>query len=132
MSLVSEMQHLVNTQVRRKPMPPWLPPILASAGVMVFALIVILLGNVQWLDTVGAIGIVLIWFGIALAIYFIPTIVAYNRKHKHLMAIFFTNLFLGWTFLGWVAALIWSCMNTVRSEPAKPVVDVRWQLLRSE
>lgn len=45
----------------------------------------------------------------ALAIYFLPTVVASNRRHQNLLAIFMTNLLLGWTFLGWVAALIWAC-----------------------
>jgi len=110
----------------------WLPMIWAWAGLVTFIVITIVLGNMGWLDEANAIVTVLILIGISLAIYFIPTIVAYNRKHKHLMAIFFTNLFLGWTFLGWVAALVWSCMNTVRSVPVTPTVDLRWQLLRSE
>ncbi|MFT8736379.1 MAG: superinfection immunity protein [Zymomonas mobilis] len=45
---------------------------------------------------------------ILLAIYFIPTLVANSRNHKNTMSIFLLNLFLGWTFLGWVAALVWS------------------------
>lgn len=40
------------------------------------------------------------------ALYFIPTIIGWN--HKNGTAIFLLNLFLGWTFLGWVAALIWA------------------------
>jgi Superinfection immunity protein len=43
-----------------------------------------------------------------LFIYFIPTQVAQNRKHIDTLPIFLTNLFLGWTFLGWVVALIWA------------------------
>lgn len=43
-----------------------------------------------------------------LGIYFLPTLVANSRSHKNTVSIFLLNLFLGWTFLGWVAALIWS------------------------
>ncbi len=43
-----------------------------------------------------------------LALYFLPTIVAAKRGHKHGSAIAILNLLLGWTFLGWVAALVWS------------------------
>lgn len=43
-----------------------------------------------------------------LAIYAMPTVIAYRRNHKNRMAICATNLLLGWTVLGWVAALIWS------------------------
>lgn len=44
-------------------------------------------------------------------IYFIPSIVANNRNHRQFTAIFILNLFFGWTFIGWVAALIWSVTN---------------------
>jgi hypothetical protein len=43
---------------------------------------------------------------ILLFLYFIPTMVAGYRNHHQTMAIFITNLFLGWSGLGWVAALI--------------------------
>jgi hypothetical protein len=42
----------------------------------------------------------------ALIVYFIPTLIAIGKKHS--MGIFVLNLFLGWTLLGWVIALIWS------------------------
>ena len=45
---------------------------------------------------------------VALVIYFIPTIVALNRGHRNTAAIFIANLFLGWTFLGWVVCLVWA------------------------
>jgi hypothetical protein len=44
----------------------------------------------------------------ALFIYFLPTIVAWNRGHKNTVAIFVANLFLGWTFIGWVVCLVWA------------------------
>lgn len=40
--------------------------------------------------------------------YFIPTIVAYANKKENATAILLLNLFLGWTFIGWVVALVWS------------------------
>ncbi len=45
------------------------------------------------------------------AIYFAPAFVAHNRKHKDENAIAVLNLFLGWTFLGWVVAMIWAMKN---------------------
>jgi len=45
------------------------------------------------------------------AIYFLPTIVAGVRGHHNRGAIALLNLFLGWTFLGWVAALVWAATN---------------------
>ena len=51
--------------------------------------------------------IILIIFSL---IYFIPAIFAY--KKKHFSGIFVLNLFLGWTFVGCVIALVWACTNT--------------------
>jgi len=45
---------------------------------------------------------------VLLIFYFIPAIIAALRKHHNQNPIFLLNLFLGWTLLGWVAALIWS------------------------
>ena len=41
-------------------------------------------------------------------VYFIPAIVGYSKKKKNAGAILTLNLFLGWTFFGWVIALAWS------------------------
>lgn len=42
------------------------------------------------------------------ALYFLPYIIARYRKHKDATAISVVNLFLGWTFIGWVVALVWA------------------------
>jgi len=44
-------------------------------------------------------------------LYFLPFLIASLRRHKNVLAIFFLNLALGWTFLGWIAALIWSMLK---------------------
>ncbi len=54
----------------------------------------------------GFIGIIL--FTLSLALYFLPTIIALLRGHRNALAIFLLNFFLGWTFIGWVVALVWS------------------------
>lgn len=51
---------------------------------------------------------VLAFMGAMFVMYFAPSIVASFRKHHNATAIFFLNLLLGWTFLGWVGALIWA------------------------
>lgn len=58
---------------------------------------------------------------LALVIYFIPTYLAFKRKHPSKIFILILNLFLGWTFLGYIIALIWALYpqnrrNTVNSE----------------
>jgi hypothetical protein len=41
-------------------------------------------------------------------LYFTPSFVAFYRRHHNRMAIAVLNLFLGWSGLGWIVALIWS------------------------
>jgi len=48
---------------------------------------------------------------VGLAFYFIPTIIAFSRNHKNKIGIFLLNLLAGWTFLGWVGALVWSVIS---------------------
>lgn len=47
-----------------------------------------------------------IWIILVFVVYFLPSIVAWNKKNSG--GIIILNLFLGWTFIGWVAALIWA------------------------
>ena len=54
----------------------------------------------------GIIGIIV--FILSLVVYFLPTIIALTRGHRNALAIFLLNFFLGWTFIGWVVALVWS------------------------
>ena len=46
---------------------------------------------------------------IVVVIYFLPSLLALGRGHLSALAIFLLNLFLGWTVIGWLFALIWSC-----------------------
>ncbi len=52
----------------------------------------------------GVTGIISIIVG--LFVYFIPTIIGLRKRNA--VAIFMLNLFLGWTFIGWVVALVWA------------------------
>ena len=54
-----------------------------------------------------------------LAIYFLPTFVAVARKKVNEGAIFVLNLFLGWSLIGWVVALVWALSSPETSE-ARP------------
>ncbi|MGH3430833.1 MAG: superinfection immunity protein, partial [Mycobacteriales bacterium] len=55
-------------------------------------------------------GLIIVAIAVGLAMYFLPTLVAMLRHKKNAGAIFALNLFLGWTFLGWLGALIWSLL----------------------
>ena len=52
-----------------------------------------------------------------LFVYGLPTIIAFGSKHHNAPAICVLNVFLGWTFLGWVIALVWSCTDRGRDRP---------------
>ncbi len=49
-------------------------------------------------------------------LYFVPTVIAGARHHHQTGAILVLNLLLGWTLLGWIAALVWAFTAT----PGKP------------
>ena len=48
-----------------------------------------------------------------IAIYYVPSFVAIKRKHVHVLQITILNTFLGWSFIPWVAALIWATTNNI-------------------
>lgn len=43
-----------------------------------------------------------------LPIYFLPTLVARNRSHPNQKLLATINIFLGFTFIAWVALLVWA------------------------
>ena len=43
-----------------------------------------------------------------IGLYFLPTIIASGRHLHERAGIAMLNVFLGWTFIGWVIALIWA------------------------
>jgi hypothetical protein len=45
--------------------------------------------------------------------YLAPIIIAVARKHRYAAAIGALNVFLGWTLLGWLAAMIWAVNKDV-------------------
>ncbi len=50
---------------------------------------------------------------VGLLIYFIPCLIAGMREHKYFYFVAIINLVLGWTFLGWIAALMWAVNNDI-------------------
>ena len=41
-----------------------------------------------------------------IAVYFLPSLIGINKRNK--LSLFVLNLFLGWTLVGWVVALVWA------------------------
>ena len=52
---------------------------------------------------------------VAFLIYFMPSIVGFFRNRSNGMAIVLTNLFFGWTVIGWIIALIWAVSDDKRT-----------------
>ena len=50
-------------------------------------------------------------FLICCAVYFAPSLIASTNGKKDATAIIALNFLLGWTFIGWVAALVWALMK---------------------
>jgi UDP-N-acetylmuramyl pentapeptide phosphotransferase/UDP-N-acetylglucosamine-1-phosphate transferase len=57
-----------------------------------------------------------IYIALVLLIYFLPTILAWCRWHRNEYVIGMLNIFLGWTFIGWVIALVWACVDNTRPQ----------------
>ena len=60
---------------------------------------------------------------VLLAIYVAPSVVAVARKHPHRNAIIALNILTGWTFVGWVGALVWSLLTSkpTQRQETKPM-----------
>jgi hypothetical protein len=65
-------------------------------------------------ENMGAVFLVLA----ALALYFLPGIVGYARKHHNAAAILTLNLLAGWTTIGWISAFVWAMTATRPRAPA--------------
>jgi hypothetical protein len=53
---------------------------------------------------------------VVLACYFLPTLVAALRGKIGAGGVFFVNLFLGWTVVGWFVAFIWACSGRTEGD----------------
>jgi hypothetical protein len=77
--------------------------------------------------------IVLTLIVLALISYLLPTIVATIRRHADKGAIFVINLFLGWSLIGWVAALAWASKGIKTTTTAevglRPIRRTLWRWL---
>jgi len=51
------------------------------------------------------------FFGIGFVLYFLPTIIALIKSKRDTVAILLLNLFLGWSIIGWIIALVWAAKN---------------------
>jgi Superinfection immunity protein len=55
---------------------------------------------------------------VSLLLYFLPAFLA--RDKHNFTAIFVLNLLAGWTFIGWIIALVWALSSDAQRQPAPP------------
>jgi len=55
---------------------------------------------------------------ILMVVYFIPTAIGLFRLKLNIWAIILTNIFLGWTVIGWLVAL---CLSVKNNRPDRVV-----------
>lgn len=60
----------------------------------------------------------------AIPLYFLPTIIAALRHSVNKMVVFLVNLFLGWSVIGWIIALILSLVDGSRKGKNQQTVIV--------
>ncbi|MDP9222564.1 MAG: superinfection immunity protein [Actinomycetota bacterium] len=51
----------------------------------------------------------------AILLYWLPTVVAIARQTDNILAVALVNLVFGWTFVGWIVALIMAIRRSRRS-----------------
>lgn len=57
--------------------------------------------------------LVIMWILVPCTLFYIlPGAIATTRKHPNSMAIWLVNIFLGWSIIGWVVALVWSVLKS--------------------
>jgi hypothetical protein len=64
-----------------------------------------------------------LFIGLLFIIYFVPTVVGFVRDHPNKFPILALNVFLGWSFIGWVVALIWALSNPSPSGGGTVVIN---------
>lgn len=73
----------------------------------------------------GRIALQIIEVVFALAIYFLPAIVADRRNRHDLLTIALFNACIGWTGVGWLLALFWAFQPNPPIELARDVTSKR-------
>ena len=57
------------------------------------------------------------WAWFAGYFIFLPAIIAHSQATKHRLLITLLNVLLGWTLVGWIAAILWALVDSVRDFP---------------
>jgi hypothetical protein len=106
-------------KARWESLDPQIRVVFAVVGLVLSLLIVVKL--LPFLFAAMSAGAVL---GLLFVPYWIPTLIAFVRHHPSAGGIAVLNLLLGWTFIGWVVALVWALSdNSPRAGQQTVVVN---------
>ena len=61
----------------------------------------------------GLVGLLIL--GVLVMMYFLPSIIAFNRQLSNRWSVLIINFFFGWTFIGWVSCLAMSASGAKAS-----------------
>ncbi|HZK91314.1 MAG TPA: superinfection immunity protein [Stellaceae bacterium] len=54
---------------------------------------------------------------IVVAIYMLPTLIAFGREHPRRMDLAVVNILFGWTLIGWFAVFFWALLARTAPQP---------------
>jgi hypothetical protein len=93
-------------------------------GLIAAAILIVALGIAQHdAALMGPVDLMLFLLGIG--VYVLPTGLAMYRDCKALAWIALVNISLGWTIIGWFAALGWAASGSVAAGPTVPLPPAR-------
>lgn len=52
--------------------------------------------------------ILLLVYLLSIALYYLPIIIAFKKRHNQKGYIVLINILFGWTIIGWIIALVWA------------------------
>jgi hypothetical protein len=85
---------------------------LAVCTIVLAIIIGAIYGSTPFGERYGGAGGATLGAMLGLFLYLLPAFIAYQRSHAHRHAILVLNIFVGWTFIGWVGALVWSATSS--------------------
>ena len=87
-----------------------------AAGLCFVALLLLLVGLARHDENLLA-PVNFFMFLLMIAVYLLPSVLAFYRQCESLHWIILINVFLGWTIFGWIAALGWASGGRTRPLP---------------
>jgi len=63
-------------------------------------------------------ALILVLLLISVLLYFTPWLIGLNRGVNSCVGLFFVNLLLGWSIIGWVGCLLWAVCGQTRAQDA--------------